>query len=103
MPTALYPAVRSIGTNPPSGPHPISTTSAGEAGNLDRTNGHTAASHLSSEDTPPEPTPDLAPAGLAHPTAPHSHQARACQAPALSSAGAAAFPHRPRPQGLPLA
>jgi len=48
---------RSMGTKPPSGPHPISSTGPGSAGSWAATNGHTAASHLSSGVTLPDPTP----------------------------------------------
>src|SRR6516165_7184511 len=99
MPTALYPAVRNIGTNPPSGPHPISTTSAGEAGNQDRTNGHMAASHRSSEVIPPEPTPDRPPVGPHTPISPRAtsfptagRQASLnCRPPRLPGAGLSPF------------
>jgi hypothetical protein len=37
-----------MGTKPPSGPQPISTTRAGAAGSEARTNSHTAASQRSS-------------------------------------------------------
>src|SRR2546421_1042898 len=50
-----------MGTKPPSGPQPISTTRAGAAGSEARTNGQTAASQRSSGITEPQPT--LAPGG----------------------------------------
>ena len=45
-----------MGTKPPSGPQPISTTLAGAAGSEARTNGQTAASQRSSGVTGPEPS-----------------------------------------------
>lgn len=44
-------------TNPPTGPHPISTTAAGGAGIQARTNGRSAACHRLSGVTPPQPAP----------------------------------------------
>src|SRR5215469_746992 len=46
-----------MGTNPPSGPQPISATRAGAAGSDLCTNGHTVASHRSSDVTLTERTP----------------------------------------------
>ena len=46
-----------MGTKPPSGPQPTSTTWAGAAGSEPRTNGQFAASQRSSEVTLIDPTP----------------------------------------------
>src|SRR5271166_3191456 len=45
-----------MGTKPPSGPHPISSTRAGDSGIWARTKGQTAASHRSSGVTPTKTT-----------------------------------------------
>src|SRR5215831_19148552 len=45
-----------MGTKPPSGPQPSSTTRAGAGGSEARTNGQTAASQRSSGVTGPQPT-----------------------------------------------
>src|SRR5262249_60020362 len=58
------PADGSTGTIPPTGPHPISPTAAGGAGSQPWTNGHIAASHCSSDVTPPQPTPGRGGPGL---------------------------------------
>src|SRR5271156_1451190 len=57
-----------MGTKPPSGPHPISTTGPGRTGSCAATNGHSAASQLSSGVTLPEPTPHPLIGPLAEPS-----------------------------------
>src|SRR5215831_1264430 len=55
-----------MGTKPPSGPQPTSTTRAGAAGSQARTNGQFAASQRSSEVTPIDPTPHARAAAAQH-------------------------------------
>src|SRR5215510_15017052 len=48
MPVAAYPSAPSMGTKPPAGPQPISSTRAGGGGSGARTDGHSAVSQRSS-------------------------------------------------------